>query len=340
MKGIKRFCAVLVGIVFLIAGLLKLMDPVGAGLVTGEYFNFLHLSVLMTASRFVAIALALLESLVGAALISGVLPLATGILSLLMLLVFAALTCVMWIMNPEMDCGCFGEAVHLNHFQSFVKNLVLLALWGVAFVPMRSVQKPRKVKYVAFSIAAISVVAFTVYSMMSIPAMDFTPFKPGAVLMQAESEPEPDAPLLSICDQDGEYCDELLASGNLLLLTVYDPDSVNGQVTERVAECASAAVDAGVRPVMISAGEFPGAPLYYTSDRRTLMTVNRSNGGATLLADGMLVAKWPFRSLPGSGELSELLTMDAAEAMQKENTPKRLKLQGFLLYVFAVLLLL
>ena len=32
--------------------------------------------------------------------------------------------------------------------------------------------------------------------------------------------------------------------------------------------------------------------------------------------------------------------MDSAEAMQKENTPKRLKLQGFLLYVFAVLLLL
>ena len=70
------------------------------------------------------------------------------------------------------------------------------------------------------------------------------------------------------------------------------------------------------------------------------MTVNRSNGGTTLLRDGMVIAKWPYRSLPESERLQALQDLSSAEAMQKENTPKRLKLQGYLLYVFAILLLL
>ena len=43
MKAVKRICAFLIGLVLFVAGLVKLMDPVGAGLVVEEYFKFLHL---------------------------------------------------------------------------------------------------------------------------------------------------------------------------------------------------------------------------------------------------------------------------------------------------------
>ena len=39
----RRICAVIVGTVLFVAGSLKLMDPVGAGLVVSEYFKFFHL---------------------------------------------------------------------------------------------------------------------------------------------------------------------------------------------------------------------------------------------------------------------------------------------------------
>ena len=71
-KGVRRLCAIVIGLVFFLAGLLKLQDPVGAGLVVKEYFNFFHLSFLSGASVYVAVALALLETLCGAALIAGV----------------------------------------------------------------------------------------------------------------------------------------------------------------------------------------------------------------------------------------------------------------------------
>ena len=41
---VRRLCAVIVGLVFFVAGILKLMDPVGSMLIVREYFSFLHLS--------------------------------------------------------------------------------------------------------------------------------------------------------------------------------------------------------------------------------------------------------------------------------------------------------
>lgn len=375
MKSIKRICAVLLGFVFFVAGLLKLMDPVGAGLVVSEYYRFLHLSFLEPSASVVGDLLALLESLLGAALISGAFPLIAGVLSGVVLVVFTALTLVLWLVNPAMDCGCFGEAVHLDPFQSFVKNIVLCLLWLVAFVPFRSVRRPRKVKYVSFGIAAVSIVLFAVNYQLNVPSLDFTPFAPGATLMQAQTSPEPDAPLLSVCDAEGEYCDSVLAVGNKLVISVYDDDHLGAAVQERVARCvgefvdsadsvdsvdstASAAstdsaastveaVDAGAASVataldlvLVASGEFPGVQDFYTADRRTLMTLNRSNGGATLLRDGVIVAKWPSRALPSSSELIPLMDLTPAEAMVAHNNPHRLKLQGYLLYVTAVLVLL
>ena len=148
MKNVRRLCAVLIGVVFFVAGLLKLMDPVGAGLVVTEYFKFLHLGFLEPAAKVVGIAMALLEAVLGAALIAGVWPKLTGIVSGIVLGAFTILTVVLWIANPPMDCGCFGEVVHLTHAQSLIKNLILCVLWVVAFVPLSKAPVPRRAKYV------------------------------------------------------------------------------------------------------------------------------------------------------------------------------------------------
>ncbi|MBR5043195.1 MAG: hypothetical protein IKX67_08145 [Bacteroidales bacterium] len=341
MKSVRRICAVIAGFVFFFAGLLKLMDPLGASLVVGEYYNFLHLDLLAPTAKIAALTFAFIETIVGAALLTGVQPHLTAIVSGIMLISFTLLTLLLWIKNPAMDCGCFGEAVHLTHFQSFIKNVVLCLLWVVAFIPFKSVWQPRKVKTVSFLIAFLSVIAFGIYSLRGIPAIDFTPFKPGSILMQAQASPSPEDPLLSICDSEGEYCDHILADGDVVLLSAYDPQSLSeSDVSALRAFGDSLAATGAAVPVFVGAGEFPGVEKAYTADRRTLMTVNRSNGGATLISNGMVVAKWPLRSLPDASRVSSLASMDGPAAVSQENTPRRLKLQGFLLYLFAVVLLL
>ena len=78
----------------------------------------------------------------------------------------------------------------------------------------------------------------------------------------------------------------------------------------------------------------------YFADRKKLLTLNRSNGGATYLDDGLIVAKWSRRRLPDRDKLAALSGEDAAESLLTENNGSRLKFQAFLLYVFAVMLLL
>jgi len=336
MKAVKRTCAFIIGLVFFGAGLLKLIDPVGSGLVVEEYFKFLHIGFMMPLAKAVGVGMALLETLLGAALLSGVWPRLVGIVTGIVLLAFTGLTLVLWLVNPAMDCGCFGLAIHLTHFQSLAKNVALCLLWLVAFIPLRSTPEPRKVKYVSFTIAALSLAAFAVFSLFSIPAFDFSAFKPGSTLMQAQHDPSPGSPLLSICDSDGEYRDELLAKGLVMVVSAYDYDKLSPADLERMDAFRSSLP---INSMLLASGtDLPGDA--YTSDRRTIMTLNRSNGGATLLSDGLIVAKWPTGRLPSAQDVSALAELDATEAMIKANSPRRLANQAFLLYVTAVLLLL
>ena len=339
MKVVRRFCAFLVGVVFFVAGLLKLMDPVGAGLVVQEYFKFLHILFMMPLAKATAVGMALLETLLGAAMMTGMWPRLTGLITGIVMGGFTLLTLALWIYNPPMDCGCFGEVVHLTHAQSLIKNLILLFLWGVAYIPLSKAPTTRKAKHVAFWIATISVIIFMIVSLRTIPAMDFTSFKPGETLMQAQYGAAPDSPLLSICNEDGDYCDDLLSKGPVLLFSKYDPEEVSVHAEDRIRSLRDGLDSLGVASiVVVSGGDI--APGEYTSDRRVLMTVNRSNGGATLFSDGLIVAKWANTRLPKASYVASLAKDDATEAMMKENAPKRMKLQGFLLYVFAVLLVL
>lgn len=343
----------LIGFVLFLSGVLKLMDPVGATLVMEEYFKFLHLGALTGLSGVVGVGMALLEALLGAALITGVWRKVAGVITGVLLGFFTLLTVLLYVRNPRMDCGCFGEIIHLTHLQSLVKNGILMALWALAFLPLRKQERTRKIKFVSFPIAAVSVCVFMVWSLTRIPLVDFTPFKPGAELMLPEDIDDPTddrTPTLSLSDASGEYVDELLMSGDLMAVSVYDPESLKPQQWEKIAGLLRDAVATGYRPLLLAAAtpammeelvpdpELAGVT--YFADRKKLLTLNRSNGGATYLQDGLIVTKWGFRQLPDHATLAEYDSADVTESLLSENNVARVKFQAFLLYVFAVMLLL
>ncbi len=124
---LRRFCAFIIGLVFLLAGIFKLLDPVGAGLVVEEYYRFLGLTFMLPTAKAVAIFLALLEALLGAAMISGVWRDIVAIATSALIVFFTIITLFLAIFNPSMDCGCFGDAIHLTNGQTLLKNIVLRA---------------------------------------------------------------------------------------------------------------------------------------------------------------------------------------------------------------------
>ncbi|MBO4263782.1 MAG: DoxX family membrane protein [Bacteroidales bacterium] len=351
MKVVRRAFGVLLGFVFFSAGFLKLMDPVGAGLSMEAYLHFFRLDFLREAAKALAVTAAMGETLLGAALLTGVWRKTVGVLTACVLAAFTLLTAILWMGNPAMDCGCFGEAIHLTHTQTFLKNLVLCGLWALAFLPLRATGTCKRIKYAGFGLAAVSVCLFCLYSLLSIPMVDFTAFRPGNELLRPDGDTlqAEGAPLLSFCDAAQNYADERATDGKVLIVSVYDTGRMTAAAWERIATLFEKAQEADLTPLLLLAGSVEeadaiGNPVLqsccYFADRRSLMGLNRSNGGATYVDNGLIVAKWAARALPDRGRLQALAGQDAAAALIDGNTPSRLRLQGFLLYVFAVMLLL
>ena len=353
MRVIRRISAVLIGFVFFLSGILKLMDPVGAKLVVEEYLKFLHLGFLLGISGLIGSGMALLETLLGAALITGVWRKVSAVVTGVLLGFFTLLTLLLYLKNPPMDCGCFGEAIHLTHLQSLLKNLVLLGLWALACFPLKKQEQTRRVKYVSFPIAAVSVCLFLLFSSLSIPLVDFTPFKPGAELMLPEDIDDPTddrTPTLSLSDAAGNYVDEMLINGNLMVISVYEPEKISPARWEKIGTLVRECPPLGYTPMILAAAtpammeSLVSSPEIlastYFADRKKLLTLNRSNGGATYIDDGLIVKKWSVRRLPDHEKLMEVSGTDVTESLLSENNSDRIKLQAFLLYVFAVMLLL
>ena len=381
---LRRFAAILIGLTFLASGLLKLLDPVGTGLIVSEYFKFFHLGFLQGAAKAFGMGLSLLEAITGAALITGVFRKTTAVVTSLMIVFFTVITLILWIANPEMDCGCFGEAVHLTHGQTLLKNLILLVLALVAFLPFQNFGVPRKGKYIAFILAVPSLVFALWYNARHLPLIDFTEFAPGVELFasldndyQAMDGKVPtfiyerdgqrgsftldnlpdstwtfiaadtltrsgmykrsDKPILSFRDADGLYQDERAVEGKVMVFSVYDPSSVNWN---RIGRQAQDAEDAGATTLVLTV---PGEDLpqhVYFADYKPLITLNRANGGAVYFNDGELISKWSPSDMPEGESLRELLDREPVGVSIDFITGRRIRAQGFTLYLLALLLLL
>ena len=363
------------------------MDPVGAGLVMDEYYKFLHLGFMGFSSKFVGLMFALAETVIGTALITGIWRKLTANSAIVLQGFFTILTLFLVIFNPEMDCGCFGEAIHLTHAQTFLKNIVLLALLLAYALPLRYLGQPQKKKYVSFALVTTSVVAFCIYSLTHIPLVDFTAYKSGADLLSSSSvdtgdmyesiftyekdgekmaftlDELPDSTWtfvgtetiekdsadnllieLSFYNADtGAYADSLATEGKVMVISVYDTD-ISDRRWRKIENFMASSRKVGFRPLLLCA-DIKGTPTSlqneaYISGYKTLISMNRSNGGVTCFSNGTLIRKWAFSNMPNSKELENIYKDDTTEIEISYESKGSLALQGFLLYVFAVMLLL
>ena len=342
---LRRRAAGLLGIVFLISGILKVWDPVGNMLIVTEYLKFLHIPFLIPAAKWLGIAMSVTECAVGIGLITGVLRKASAILAYAMLGGFTILTLLLWVFDAPMDCGCFGEALHLTHAQSFLKNVALLMLAVLAFTPFKEFGRARKRKAVSAIVAMLAVIGVTIYSNIYLPVVDFTPFNWGARIFaslddEASEEEFRKAPILSFSNADGEYCDEMAAEGRVLIFSVYDPEKADWETLEQHYREASFTQAV---PMILVAGRpeqvrLPQDIQPYFADYKTLITLNRSNGGGSYFYDGELMHKWGVRQFPDN--LLADIDGDPDALSTRHVTRRRVTAQGFCVVMLAILMLL
>lgn len=105
----RKCCSIVVGLVYVASGLLKVMDPVGTGLIVEAYFRFMHIPESALMAKILGVVLGALETTVGFAAVFCACPRITRWIMLGMQSAFTLLSLALVIWNPQMHCGCFGE---------------------------------------------------------------------------------------------------------------------------------------------------------------------------------------------------------------------------------------
>ena len=183
MKLLMQIIRFIVAITFIFSGFVKMIDPVGTKIKLLEYFSedVLNLTFLSPLALEIGIAMILAEISLGIWLLVGYKPKFTVRALLLIILFFLFLTGYSAIYNKVTDCGCFGDAVKLNNWETFYKNIILLVL--ILFLNkyynfIKPIFSKRLTTALAHGLAFLSLILM-IYTIRHLPLMDFRPYAIG-----------------------------------------------------------------------------------------------------------------------------------------------------------------
>ena len=186
-KILDAFSRYFVGGLFIFSGLIKLNDPIGTQIKLEEYFEvfaedfgsfFLYFKPI---ALEIGMFLIVLELVIGVAvLIAYRMNLTTKVLLALMVF-FTFLTFYSAYYDKVTDCGCFGDAIKLTPWESFIKDVILMVFVLHLFWYRNRYQAALYTREGHIVIIAVTVLstALGIYAVQHLPFIDFRAYKIG-----------------------------------------------------------------------------------------------------------------------------------------------------------------
>jgi len=319
-------CRLLVSATFIFSGLVKLLDPVGVQYKIQDYLIALDLGISPESVWLLvaAVALSLVEFLLGVYLFFGIRRRLTSWSLLVFMVLYTPLTLWLAITNGVPDCGCFGDAVRLTNWQTFGKNAVLLMMVIIIWW-----QGQRMTRFISESVQwMISLYSIIVglfiggLCIVAEPFIDFRPFYVGQHIPSAMEWPEDPMALPEILDFDIDPAVLEDTSYTFLLISPHVELADDGAM-DRINTTYDFAQQQGYRFLALTASDteavhrwldLTGAEYSFEfMDELVLKTIARTNPAIVLLHDGRIIGKW------AAGQLgSDVLTSDSFHEMVAE----------------------
>jgi len=208
MKLTVSTLRILVGVLFIISGLVKANDPLGLAYKMQEFFevwnaglsasSFFAANVFISFFRFLhesslalSIIMITLEIMAGVALIIGWKKRAVLWLLLLLIVFFTFLTGYAWASGKFKNCGCFGDCLPITPFTSFIKDVVLLLAILFLIFNQKYIQPiaTKGFRTIAMIAALAATLLFQWYVLAYNPVADCLPFKKGASITEGMKIP-------------------------------------------------------------------------------------------------------------------------------------------------------
>ena len=187
--AVVNVARLLLSVTFLFSGVVKLIDPRGTQYKIEDYGAAFGMAAFLPDGMPLTLSctLAVTEFLVGIYLLYGIRRRMAASLALCFMLVMTPLTLYLAIANPVTDCGCFGDALVLTNWQTFQKNVVLLACSIIVLrynsLILRFVTRRNQWMVALYSLVFACI--FMAYNLWQLPVIDFRPYHVGADVRQA-----------------------------------------------------------------------------------------------------------------------------------------------------------
>ena len=193
-RGFKiatNICRVILAVTFIFSGFTKVIDPWGTALKVNEYLSIYGMEWLQPASMTFSIWLCGAELMMGCMLLFKVRIRLISIFAVVSMLFFTVLTLLSATVLPVEDCGCFGDALKLTPWETFVKNLVLLPMAVVVWWRYRPDKifafKPLEIVLTCLFFSLSMYLGY--YCYIHLPLIDFLPYKVGVNIHEAMQAP-------------------------------------------------------------------------------------------------------------------------------------------------------
>ena len=191
-------CRFVLAVVFIFSGFVKAIDPLGTQYKIQDYIDaFGWVGVFPDFVPFLASALlGMLEFCLGVYLFFGIRRIIAPRAVVAIMAFMTPLTFWLALDNPVSDCGCFGDAVVLSNWETFWKNVVLLAMsvvvlkWRKRIFPLATARFDWLIALYGF----IYIFSMTIYCYRELPVFDFRPYHVGADIRQGMEIPEGEEP--------------------------------------------------------------------------------------------------------------------------------------------------
>lgn len=187
-------CRMAVALTFILSGYVKAVDPLGTQYKIHDYLVAARMSDIVpdAVTLGASVLLAAAEFCAGVLLLFAIHRRTVSRLVLVFMAVMTPLTLWLAVADPVEDCGCFGDAVVLTNWETFAKNVVLLACTLVVFRrPMMMVRFISKTnQWIILNYTVLFILVSSVYCLYYLPILDFRPYHVGADIRKGMEFPE------------------------------------------------------------------------------------------------------------------------------------------------------
>lgn len=290
----------LLGIIFLISGWLKGVDPYGTSLQMEEYFRVWGMDGAWSKySMAWAILLCTGELFLGLLLVFGIFRKPTAWTACLLMTFFTTVTGDLAFTaagTAFQECGCFGEAFKISHEATFFKNLLLLALASGNILAVRHERLLPKHGFGKWTALAclIFATAIPVHSALFLPPVDFLPYNRGTNL-----DGHPGFAVFN--RQYEEVTDSLLnLSGSKPLAIITAREELMAEDWKKLGAFSTLAKQGDISLCLMSLpnlNERNTMETYY-ADEVTLKSILRSKKGILIVENNIIRAKWNLDTCP------------------------------------------